>query len=324
MDFLEQLTDGSLMPHGHCLLWRPDLLFLHVGGDVTTAVAYFMIPASLVYLVRARRDLHFDAIFLMFAAFIFFCGITHTFQALNVWHGFYFLEGVAKMTTGLVSLVTAFMAWRLLPVAIGLPGRDTLLEKNRELARVRQELLAANRQLEARVEERTRELEVLAVTDVLTGLINRRGVMERLEEQMERCRRYGERLSLLMIDLDHFKRVNDRHGHQAGDRVLAQAAERFRALSRGTDTVGRFGGEEFLILLPETSAEAALELAERCRRALVQEATTLEDTRLSCTCSVGVAEWRPGHTRDALLRDVDNALYEAKRRGRNTVVSASF
>src|SRR5690606_7224548 len=101
---LDELFDGSFMPHGHCLLWRWDLLFLHVSGDILTTISYALIPIALIHLVHKRDDLKFDRIFLLFAGFIAFCGITHLMGLINIWHGYYYLEGLAKLATGLISI----------------------------------------------------------------------------------------------------------------------------------------------------------------------------------------------------------------------------
>ena len=97
MEFINELINGDFMPHGHCLLWRTDLLILHVGGDMLTFIAYMLIPIALVRLVRARDDMRFDWMFLMFAGFIFFCGATHLLGLINVWHGYYFIHGIIQI-----------------------------------------------------------------------------------------------------------------------------------------------------------------------------------------------------------------------------------
>lgn len=217
MKFFDQLLNGDYMPHGHCFLWRDDLLFMHVGGDIATAAAYFAIPLALVQLVRQRGDLAFDWIFLMFALFIFFCGVTHIIAAVNVWQGYYHLEGIFKLSTASVSLVTAFLVWRLLPAALTIPSRQDLITKNNELSSLREGLETANRELERKVTERTKELQLLASTDHLTGLSNRRVLMDTLKRELSRAHRYGHDLTVLMLDMDNFKDLNDRYGHQAGD-----------------------------------------------------------------------------------------------------------
>ena len=161
------------------------------------------------------------------------------------------------------------------------------------------------------------ELEELAAKDSLTGAYTRRHMNEACLLELERSRRYGHVMSLLIMDLDHFKNINDSYGHQCGDRALVEFAARIHTLLRRSDLLGRFGGEEFLLLLPETSLEAALPIAERIR-AMIDQATT--DPHY--TVSIGVTTNRPDHdTLDTLLARADSALYQAKALGRNRVAS---
>jgi diguanylate cyclase (GGDEF)-like protein len=323
MDWFDRIFDGSLMPHGQCLLWRSDLLFLHVAGDIFTTVAYAIIPLSLIYLVRSRTDMAFNWIFDMFAAFIFLCGITHLLAIVNIWHGYYFIQGVAKLTTGVISLVTAYMAWQLLPKAIALPSNEMLRVKNAQLVDAQQKLIQANQHLEERVQARTHELEQLAQTDSLTGILNRGGLMQHLAVEINRSLRYKHHLSILMIDLDHFKRVNDEYGHQTGDKVLTESVDILNRLCRRSDCVGRYGGEEFLVLLPETPAAMAAELAERIRLEIAQHRFAADMAlNITLTCSIGVTEFDVEQNEYSFLKHVDSLLYRAKRAGRNCVVLA--
>jgi diguanylate cyclase (GGDEF)-like protein len=157
--------------------------------------------------------------------------------------------------------------------------------------------------------------------DALTGLLNRRAMEETLLLQMQRSRRTGEPFTVLMIDLDHFKTVNDRHGHAAGDRALKHTAAALKAELREVDAVGRFGGEEFLILMPGATVETALPVAERLRTALVVDAPAAEGATLLLSASIGIAQWRePAEEPSRLLMRADAALYDAKQRGRDCVV----
>lgn len=161
-------------------------------------------------------------------------------------------------------------------------------------------------------------LEQLAQHDPLTGAANRRHFFERAAEELARARRHGDALSLVMLDLDHFKRINDHWGHAAGDRVLQAFAAGVRSLLRREDLFGRIGGEEFVVLLPATGPEGALLLAERLRGDT--EGLELEENgeRVSVTTSAGVATLGAGDaSMDALLQRADEALYAAKRAGRN-------
>lgn len=170
-------------------------------------------------------------------------------------------------------------------------------------------------------------LETMAHTDALTKLNNRWVFMERLQEEVERVRRHGSTLSVLLFDLDFFKKVNDTHGHEAGDRVLKTVADVAMQIKRLTDVAARLGGEEFAILLPETQREGALHLAQRLRAA-IEAADTVTDSGapLKVTASVGVATiTRTSKELEGILKQADTALYEAKAGGRNMVcVAKSF
>ncbi len=325
MELLKYILDGSFMPHGHCLLWRSDLLFLHVTGDILTAFSYLVIPLALITLVKRRNDLSFDWIFQLFAGFILFCGITHLISLVNVWHGFYFIEGMAKFVTGLISVTTAIMIWRLMPVALSVPSRLDLVTKNQALAEAQLELEITNAKLEERVAQRTSELQKLAITDPLTGLLNRRELITRLENEIERSQRYDSPLSILLLDLDFFKSINDHHGHITGDRVLIDAAQTFGNLCRLSDQIGRYGGEEFLLVLPNTSQADAATLAERIRLQITKNhIATINGQSITYSGSIGVCEYQPGVLLEDFINQADTALYQAKLNGRNRVVTADL
>jgi diguanylate cyclase len=161
-----------------------------------------------------------------------------------------------------------------------------------------------------------------SIRDPLTGLYNRRYMEESLEREFRRALRKGQPLSILMVDLDHFKRFNDSHGHEAGDAVLRELAKVFQALLRTEDIVSRYGGEEFTLILPDTGLEAAHECATRLVMAsqgiqVQHYGEILDGIRLS----IGVACYpRSGTTAETVLRAADSALYRAKEQGRNQVV----
>jgi diguanylate cyclase (GGDEF)-like protein len=162
----------------------------------------------------------------------------------------------------------------------------------------------------------------LATVDPLTGIANRQAVLNRLEDELSRAARYRRPLSLVMVDLDHFKRLNDTYGHEAGDTVLQEVATRVAGNIRTTDLVGRFGGEEFLLVLPETDADAAATMAEKLRRVVAGTPIRLREGHdVTVTLSAGVAGSPGAHLPhlDALVRHADAALYSAKALGRNTV-----
>ena len=170
------------------------------------------------------------------------------------------------------------------------------------------------RDLQREVAERKHmmlKLAELSITDDLTSVANRRHLMTRLHEEILRSSRTGLAFTLLMMDLDRFKRVNDDHGHQAGDKMLKDCAATLVDMLRGTDFVARYGGDEFCVLLLDVSVVGAERVAEKVRTAL---ATRLEP---AVTASIGIAVWRPGVTADSMLREADIALYKAKQKGRN-------
>ena len=172
--------------------------------------------------------------------------------------------------------------------------------------------------------ETERKLVELATTDPLTGLLNRRRFMELAREELARAGRYGHHVSLLMLDLDRFKSVNDTHGHQAGDLVLCELARVVQRGLRQVDVMGRIGGEEFAVLMPETDVLQALVAAERLRRAVEASAVEADEVKINFTVSIGVAQAAPGEqtTLRLLFKLADDALYQAKDTGRNRVQAA--
>ncbi len=187
------------------------------------------------------------------------------------------------------------------------------LESEQREHHVTQDLLSKT------VREHANEKDVLAylaIFDPLTRIPNRRGLDVRLAEEFVRSDRYGSALSILLFDVDHFKAVNDEHGHDAGDAALRQVALLLQEACRGPDFVGRWGGEEFIMILPETGLEAARDVASRVRARVADEVLV---GAANLTVSVGVASLEAGDSTDRLFKRVDRALYAAKTRGRNRV-----
>jgi len=168
--------------------------------------------------------------------------------------------------------------------------------------------------------ERASTMASLATSDALTDLMNRRGAEERLQQEVERARRYGHPMSVAWFDLDHFKRVNDRYGHDVGDRVLKAIADVAQRTVRGHDAVARWGGEEFVVVLPEEGLADAARTAERLRQAIAELDLRLPGKE-RVTASFGVAELRPTESATELIRRADLSVYAAKDRGRNQVVA---
>lgn len=315
---LEKVFNGNFMPHGYCLQWQDDILYMMLIGDGLTTISYALIPIALIYLVKKRDDLSFNYIFVLFAAFIAFCGITHAINILNLWHGYYFISGLAKVATGLVSILTTIMLWRLMPQFLAVPSNQALIKQHEALQKAHFEIESANLNLERKVKERTKELEKLANTDQLTGLKNRRAVLQILDYEIKKSNRYQDQLSIAMLDLDHFKLVNDTYGHLEGDALLQDLAGVITEACRETDTVGRYGGEEFLILMPKTTLADATTEAERIRQAVAQFVTRQNE---NITCSIGVTTYNPSLSLTEFIKSADDRTYLAKEKGRNQVVS---
>jgi diguanylate cyclase (GGDEF)-like protein len=174
--------------------------------------------------------------------------------------------------------------------------------------------------------EREEAFRTQSLTDALTGVPNRRSILEQFERELARTARGGEALAVVLVDLDHFKRINDTWGHPAGGRVLKAAARTLHECLRQSDAVGRFGGEEFLLVLPATDAAQAARIAERCRQRLQDLQVAADDgKRLPVTGSFGLAAASPGYAGDgtSLIAAADDALYRAKQGGRNRVEAAA-
>jgi diguanylate cyclase (GGDEF)-like protein len=191
-------------------------------------------------------------------------------------------------------------------------------ETNARLTEALEEIEAKNRALVLLNES----LNVLATIDGLTGLYNRREFHNRLTMEWDRFKRYGRPFSLIMIDIDHFKKVNDTHGHECGDTVLAGLGELMRQQKRRQDVVCRYGGEEFVIILAETSLDAAFKVAEKTRQLVAESDFRCGDLKIPVAISLGVAsatEHRPASDTD-LVKIADQGLYRAKQEGRNRTV----
>jgi diguanylate cyclase (GGDEF)-like protein len=177
-------------------------------------------------------------------------------------------------------------------------------------------------EVNAALQERQTELEHLSSFDGLTGLFNRRTFVELTEQELARARRHGGATALLLLDLDYFKRINDSHGHPAGDAMLRHVAAQLTDTVRSTDLVGRLGGDEFIVLLPGTSGAAARLLAEKLRQRIAAHPAVWQELTIPTSVSVGLSAVTADQPAsfEGLYSDADTALYEAKKLGRNQVV----
>lgn len=202
------------------------------------------------------------------------------------------------------------------------PSIPDLLAMNSRLKAELDETYRSITQLTNELEVQKEKLELLSFTDELTGLYNRRALMDRLVQEMLRSERHGSGLTIMLLDLDHFKQVNDTHGHLLGDEVLATFGRVIAEIARGSDAPARYGGEEFCVLLPETNLEGTLVLADRLRLEIARQPFPgVNGTTFHVTCSIGIAQFLPGQTDtvSSLLERADVALYAAKEGGRNCI-----
>jgi len=158
-----------------------------------------------------------------------------------------------------------------------------------------------------------------AKTDTLTGLLNRRGFFELALREVSRSRRFKRPLTAIMFDIDDFKQINDQHGHRVGDQILSGVSSQCQAELRQIDLISRYGGDEFLILLPETDLPHAIPVAERLRKQAADMAFPAEDTLVKVTLSAGIAYLEDNDTLEALIERTDQALYKAKQAGKNRI-----
>ncbi|UXU89543.1 GGDEF domain-containing protein [Burkholderia sp. S-53] len=200
---------------------------------------------------------------------------------------------------------------------------STIYSQEELFARLREAMARTERALQE-LQRTNEKLEYMAATDPLTGAANRRRFIERVEAEIARARRNGAPFSLLSLDLDHFKAINDSYGHQTGDQVLQRFVKKCLDAIRPYDGVARVGGEEFMVLLPQAALDTARTVGERIRAAIAGAPFENGDGKpIEVTVSVGISEFgRDGETIDAILRKADERLYQAKHQGRNRVIAA--
>ena len=192
---------------------------------------------------------------------------------------------------------------------------DQLKAAQRKVAEAERSIASMKSELE--------QVKAMLHQDPLTSTLNRRGIDEAFLQDASRCDRRGSRLAVAMVDLDDFKALNDTHGHPVGDRALAHVCTLIRKTLRPTDRIGRLGGEEFLVLLPDTGPEEAAAVLARIQRELAALPLREGNEAIAITFSCGIAERRPSEAFDALVARADTALYRAKRAGKNRCIEAA-
>lgn len=257
--------------------------------------------------------------------------VWHTGQLASPLLNLYLLAIVASaLTLGRVVTVAILVAIAGCYVFLGHPGNAaaafTLPEAAKLLAQLAPVVLVGylTTMLASDIRYVVDRVRYLSRTDELTGLLNMRGFMPLLEREAGRAQRYGHPFALLMADCDNLKEVNDTYGHEAGNRLLSLVVGRMREILRATDIMARYGGDEFLILLPETHPEGANLVAERLRAVVASASLDLEGKTVPTSVSIGIA-CHPGDGRDAheLVDRADRAMYQSKVRGKNTVTAFS-
>jgi diguanylate cyclase (GGDEF)-like protein len=295
---------GLLWGAATWVIWTPDkFLYYIIALCVLVGVSF----SSLVVMTPMRFGIH---------SFLVGLGALPLLQLLTIETPINHEIGAGWLVMIGIQLWYAFNLRRELVRQVDSSVRNGLLVQR--LQQVGQELGKVNADLNLAMGQ----LNQLLTFDQLTGAYSRRHFLDELERQVAHATRHGAPVSLIMLDLDYFKQINDRHGHAAGDRALRAAATEVQAQLRDGDLLGRVGGEEFLVLLPMTGGPAATRLAERLCAALATVQLTEGDQTIHLSGSFGVAELLPREDSSTWLRRVDAALYQAKELGRNRVVTA--
>lgn len=283
--------------------------FLDSGGSNNNALGYtFIILVAVTYLFKERTRLVLIAA--LIAVFVLLLLVEY-----HLPHMIHQQPARTQLIDRMIQVPLQIVAIFLIVLQFSRAYDRT----NQELAEERAKLQDSMERLilsEQKLQESNLELERLAVTDKLTQLPNRVKIDEMLEQELARTGRSGQEFSILILDIDYFKSINDTHGHQAGDAVLKEFAATVKDSLRKTDTVGRWGGEEFLIVVPAVGIEAAAVMAEKLRRIIETNPFTGVP---GITCSFGITSSVPGDSVTAMIKRADQALYRAKNTGRNRV-----
>ena len=310
-------TSGFLaMVRGHnpTSIIRPSLapvvvlciyLIAHAGEEHSRALWFFIVPVLSIMLLPPRE------------------GLIWALSGIAVAAGVMAFGGQSWGTTSFSVAFTVRFAITGILITGGLYWSEVVLLLYQErVAAQKAALQAETARLNDEIALRStleNELRFLASTDALTGLVNRRSFMERFAHELERSQRHGPAPTLLILDIDHFKKINDKHGHPAGDAVLAHLAHLLKSSLRNVDIVGRIGGEEFAVVLVETNAETGQPVIDRLLDRIRETTVILADgTPLHFTASIGSTEILWGDTIDTAIQRADEALYTAKNSGRNS------
>ncbi|ATX80705.1 diguanylate cyclase (GGDEF) domain-containing protein [Mariprofundus aestuarium] len=338
------LCTVNIAPWGQCF----DMLITWWVGD---AVGIILITPFLLYWLMKERKFHYGLEILSYASILLIIGI-YSLGLVEVVDGFMLPLSVlilplmwsifrfsphathsSILLIGIISIIATRMGvgrfshgdlnYGLIELQVflsilsiaSLIVHSILYEKES----IQNELRESNTTLESKVRKRTEELAILASTDPLTGIHNRRSIINQLGFELKRSNRHGSPFSLLMLDLDHFKDINDRFGHSTGDSVLQSVCNICTEELREIDFIGRLGGEEFIILLPETKDDDSEVIAERIRTNIEEKVTLVELEGMNVTVSIGVTQKISDDTERSILNRVDQAMYLSKKNGRNRV-----
>lgn len=316
------------MPHGMCFQWREDILFTHVISDLATGLAYFAVAAGLLYFFMNRDDIPYKKFVIPFGILIFTaCGATHLFSIWTIWTPDFGMQAIIKAITGIVSVATAIILWRLMPQIIALPSPKVLKIKNEELKfEIGQRKIAEekihelNDVLEQKIKDRSLQLVYQSNHDDLTGLINRREFERRTEWLLSTMNHGSSEHTLCYLDLDQFKVVNDSYGHIAGDELLRQISFVIKAKMLQHDTLARLGGDEFGILMENTSVDDAYQLTAVIQESIYNYQFVWDEQNIKISVSVGLVPINISTTNlTELLSAADIACNMAKDKGRNRI-----
>lgn len=275
---------------------------------------------------------------LLFANYVFLDAFCATQESTEYWtfdqlvtHAYKIKRGVNIETERLedwlsyVHSVRRKRAFRIFEVDL-VDGRwmlfsEQLLESGELLVQIKD--ISKQKLTEITLKDSVTKLKKLALTDSLTNLANRRAFVDAVETELARCQRNDLSATMLVIDLDYFKKINDTYGHLAGDEVLVHTAQILRRATRQYDIIGRLGGEEFAVFMTDTDASSSFEIAERIRQTIQATPTTVDDIPVAVTTSIGISIQTSPFTFKNLFNDADEALYHAKSLGRNQTVASN-